>query len=393
MFFLPVMLFLFLAPLGKTLRGSASRSENRANLAFFVQVSNTSVLNFPRLLRAIWHERNIYVIHFDMKIGSVQRKQILRLLKEDDASRFANVIVMDSEAISYAGISMLLNTINGLSALLRASTTWDYFINISGSDYPLVSANTLRQLLGSAPVLSSQLNFLQTQAADKNMDWFFNRRMSQVQIDTALWERGEDASATIADADSFEQDWALVGVNASHPVSRNRVPFVKTEGWVILHRSFCDFAVNSPAARRLLLSFATARAADELFFGTLLMSSGNFRDTVAWDGLRYILWGMDGKRWSRPAYLDQIGEPERLRDLITTSGALFARKFAVPESKLADYIDAEVSGVGQDHEVNRTAVHEYAERARRRLQCVVEKRDNILLRGSADSSSRRFSSK
>jgi len=43
---------------------------------------------------------------------------------------------------------MLLNTINAMRRLLDANADWHYFINISGADYPMIPAITLRQFLG-----------------------------------------------------------------------------------------------------------------------------------------------------------------------------------------------------------------------------------------------------
>lgn len=358
-----------------TIPSRFSGSDQEANLAFFVQVSNTSVLNLPRLLKAIWHEQNVYVIHFDVKIGNRLREKIIGLLNQDDTVRHGNVIVMESEAISYAGITMLLNTINGMSRLLHISPSWDFFVNLSGSDYPLMSAETMRKVLGSAPIMTSQLNFLQAQVADKDMDWFFDRRMKHVHIDTALWA-GEGNSLSIQEHESKSlEDGMLINISASHPVNRDRASFVKTEGWVILHRSFCEYAVNSALARRLLVSFATARAADELFFGTLLTKSKRFRSTIAWDGLRYILWGIHGMRWSRPAFLDQVAEKDEIRSLVTHSGALFARKFALPDSALLDHIDANMSGITErEWEVNETSMQQHTARVRKRLLCIADGR-------------------
>lgn len=354
------------------LRNRFSATGQEANLAFFVQVSNTSILQLPRLLKAIWHNQNLYVIHFDVKIGLERRERMEQLLKQGNMARHGNVIVMESESISYAGITMLLNTINGMSQLLRASPDWDFFINLSGSDYPLVSADTIRQLFGSAPVRHSRLNFLQTQIADKDLQWFFDHRMRHVHIDTALWAGRSNSANTEENNDTLQDDGTLIDVNASHPVTRHRASFVKTEGWVILHRSFCEHVVESASARRLLLSFATTRAADELFFGTLLTQTERFRSTIAWDGLRYILWGLHGQKWGRPAYVDEMPEQDEIRDLVTRSGALFARKFAHPESPLLDHIDLNLSGISErSWEVNETSVQQNEERVRKRLFCIV----------------------
>lgn len=333
-------------------------SNRRAKLAFFVQVSDTSVLHVPRLLRAIWHRENVYVIHFDAKIDHERRIRMARLLKKEKGAKHGNILAMNSEPVSYAGVSMLVNTINAISLVLRTSQNWDYFINLSGQDYPLVSASNMRQLLGMSPVFERQLNFLQTQDSNKDLAWFFTRRIRRMHVDTALWyATGENATIR----------GKLIEVNATHPVTNGRI--VKTEGWVILHRSFCKYAVESAPARRLLLSFATARAADELFFGTLLTGSGEFSDKVVWDGLRFVLWGINGEKWSRPAFLDEMDGAD-VRNKVAKSGALFARKFRKTESELMRFLDANIIGIAErNREIDEHSVEQYMLKAKSRLFC------------------------
>lgn len=345
------------------------RRKRRANLAFFVQVSDASISHVPRLLRAIWHQRNVYVLHFDARINHNRRIRMIRFLREEKIARHSNVLIMDSEPVSYAGVSMLVNTINAISMLLRASESWDYFINLSGHDYPLVSAENMRELLGMPLLMERKLNLLQSQEADKNLGWFFIRRIRRLHVDTALWGTTGENVTTKGE---------LIELNATHPVKNGRI--VKTEGWVILHRKFCKFAVESAASRRLLLSFATARAADELFFGTLLTGSEEFRDKVVWDRLRFVLWGMNGDKWPRPAFLDEV-DGEEVRSKIVRSGALFARKFRETEGELMRFVDTKISGIAErGWDVDENSVKSYVSRVKSRLLCIAARVDGGRLR-------------
>lgn len=349
-----------------------SSSSNVSNIAFFIQVSNSSILLLPRLLRAIYHSQNVYVIHFDYKIGYHHTNAISELLLEDP-SYTRNVHIMKSESVSYAGITMVLNTINAISQLLKMSDQWHYFINLSGSDYPLVSAKTLRDILGAQTINEKRINFLQHQIADKDTNWFFDRRIGRTHIDTSLW-------TTILSSHTYNskhlEQGSLIDLNATHPITpqMTRIPFVKSEAWVILHRSFCEYVVDSPQSRQLLLTYATSRAADELFFGTLLSISSIFRDTIAWDGLRYIKWSRHGMKLARPAYVDSFQDENVVQEL-THSGALFARKFLNAESSLLDYIDANMTGLTKYNYLrNDVAIASYEKRAWKRLQCIVGRR-------------------
>lgn len=340
-----------------------------AKIAFFIQVSEASALQTPRLLTALWHKENIYAVHFDTKMSLPMRTRMERLLLQHEQFAHGNVFVLKSEPVSYAGITMVLNTINAMSQLLKSSRDWDFFVNLSGSDYPLTSPLTLRRLLGNAGILGKRLNFVQNQSADKDMDWFFNRRMASVHIDTSLWaRRGINRQVGLSEG-------SLEALNVSHPVEHEYMPLVKTEGWMILHRSFAEHVVDSAESRRLLLSFATARAADELFFGTLLAGSDRFSETIVWDALRFIFWGSSDKHLPRPAFLDQEANFQDLRAQMSSSGALFARKFLNLESEIVAYIEANMSGIADfDYLIQEEAVEMHTARVRHRLLCVAELR-------------------
>ncbi|CAN8064208.1 unnamed protein product [Agarophyton chilense] len=269
-------------------------------------------------------------------------------------NNFKNVFLLPSDPVTYAGVSMLLNTLNAISTALEHK--WDYFINLSGADYPLLRPEIIRRLLGSPVVLKERLNFLQSQEADKDRKWFINKRLGNLYLDTTLH------------SPSTKQKGTLVNLNTTNPVDITNVPFVKSEAWVILHRSFCVHAVFSASGRRLLLSYATARAPDELFFGTLLSKSEEFRPTMTWDSLRFIKWGLHGTKWSRPGFLDELDN--EIREELATSGALFARKFRDPDSRLMDFIDSHLSGSAEfEYRRNDSSIKQFSAIAERRLRC------------------------
>eukprot|EP00177_Eucheuma_denticulatum_P000707 GFKZ01001273.1.p1 GENE.GFKZ01001273.1~~GFKZ01001273.1.p1 ORF type:complete len:409 (-),score=61.48 GFKZ01001273.1:1051-2277(-) len=357
-------LLVFLLVSAVFVQGGLFRGHGHAKLAFFIQVSHVSLLQVPRLLRSIWHKNNVYVIHFDKKVHQERREQMVALLQEGNMGRSGNILVMDSEPVSYAGVSMLVNTLNAIELLLKKDGGWDYFINLSAQDYPLVSPSNLRRLFGMKGVREAAVNMLQRQEADKDLAWFFGRRIGRMHVDTALWDGWGAGSAV-------EEGGRLVEVNATFPVESGRI--VKTEGWVILHRSFCEYAVGSAEARRLLMALATARAADELYFGTLLTRNKKFGQSVRWDGLRFVLWGMGGEKWSRPAFLDGF-EGNEVRGRVAKSGALFARKFRETESEVMRFLDENVSGIAErEWQVDEGAVERYVGRAAARLLCSVRR--------------------
>ena len=66
---------------------------------------------------------------------------------------------MNAETITYGGVTIVLNTISSMSFLLRLGRRWDYWINLSGNDYPLVAPTALRRILGRTG--KERLNFVE----------------------------------------------------------------------------------------------------------------------------------------------------------------------------------------------------------------------------------------
>lgn len=54
--------------------------------------------------------------------------------------RVGNVrVVVKSNLVTYRGPTMVSNTLHAASILLKEGGDWDWFINLSASDYPLVT--------------------------------------------------------------------------------------------------------------------------------------------------------------------------------------------------------------------------------------------------------------
>ncbi|KAL5568905.1 hypothetical protein UlMin_025480 [Ulmus minor] len=66
-------------------------------------------------------------------------------------------LVGKSNLVNYRGPTMLSTTLHGMSILLRVCK-WDWFINLSASDYPLISQDDLIHAFSELP---RDLNFIQ----------------------------------------------------------------------------------------------------------------------------------------------------------------------------------------------------------------------------------------
>eukprot|EP00871_Galdieria_phlegrea_P003106 jgi/Galph1/3797/GphlegSOOS_G2448.1 len=309
---------------------SATRTE--LSLAFFVQISESNLHMFPRMFNKIYHENNIYAIHFDKHIAEEDVERALQLIGFKQAN---NVFLLPREKVSYWGISMLLNTLSAMTELLDKSSSWRYFINLSAADYPLLSPTRLRRLMAMAAG-EPDYNFIQVLGANAARDHEY--RLKQIHFDPAVFDADGNDLYTISDR--------------SHPYARqDTLNAQKGEAWMILSRSFCNYVIREMEPKRYLTRFATASASDELYFQTVFWNSP-YRATLVNRIFRAIFWfhPLNGTSGARPFNLDQAS---LFYDYIRCTGALFARKFTEQPSQTLDLIDKQLlndtNAIGQQY--------------------------------------------
>ncbi|CAN8068999.1 unnamed protein product [Agarophyton chilense] len=330
-----------------------------ANLALFLQISAANVRFLPRLLVVLWHPHNVYLIHFDRKIPAHQTAAIRQSLRHNP--KLHNVHVMPSEPITYMGVSMLLNTLGAIDFLLQLNQRWHYFINLSGSDYPLVNMVNMRLLLGQPHLLARNVTFLQV--APNRRFW---RTTKQTRFDTMFYDT---ELAMHPDSDTDAHHHQLLNTRKPHPVhDQLGIQFLQSEAWLILHRSFAHFSVHSASARKLLILLSMMKDPEEHFFAMLAWNEPRFNATLAHHALRGIYWKLNGSRSGQhPFYIDEQLEDGSLPFWdpgVLKSRCLFARKFRHPQSALLERIDQLMSGTHVRADVaavdkSLTAVHEY----------------------------------
>lgn len=302
-----------------------SLTGREANIAYFLQVSESTLLHLPRLLDSIYHPRNTYAIHFDLKVPRDDIQKVSQQIRTKTGNA-GNIHIMPSELITYRGVSMLLNTINAMRLLLDEDETWDYFINISGSDYPLLGAETQRRLLGR----ELGLNYF-TFAPRSKWDQMAENRMAEIWFDESLSFRQNAASGEL-------QKLAI----RNPLVDTRQFDITHAEAWMISSREFCDFVVKGDMARKMLVAFSYAADSSEHYFASLAWNHEKFRKTIVTHSMRMVVWNHEGKASGQhPYYIDErkTNDEYRFKDLIDTSVLFFARKFKDPDSDLMNYID------------------------------------------------------
>lgn len=110
-------------------------------IAYFIMIHHKSHV-FKAMFQKIYTKDQFYLIHIDRKASPAFTEDIQLYI-----TQFPNVFILDSMNIVSGGFSMIQAELNAMEFLLNVSHEWDYFINLSGEDYPLKSQPIIRQFL------------------------------------------------------------------------------------------------------------------------------------------------------------------------------------------------------------------------------------------------------
>lgn len=94
-----------------------------------------------RLLLAVYHPRNRYLLHLGADASDEERRLLASAVKSVPAIRaFGNVdVVGKPDRLTYMGSSNIAATLRAASILLRVDSGWNWFITLSSMDYPLIT--------------------------------------------------------------------------------------------------------------------------------------------------------------------------------------------------------------------------------------------------------------
>lgn len=244
---------------------------------------------FKRMFTAIYDSENIYLIYIDKKASAEISKDIKSFLKP-----YSNVYIIIGENVTWGGYSMVQAELDGMNFLLRKNQNWNYFINLSGQDYPLKSQKIIRQFL------------------TKNNGKSYLKINDQKKIRPETMNRLENHFEEIGDKISI--------VSTNRQYLKNVIPYIGGQ-WMILTRNCCEFICNSNEVKKFEDYYINTLIPDESFFQTVLMNT-SYEGILINDDKRAIIWIPDGIIKLRPKtftkddyHFLQLGEN------------MFARKF------------------------------------------------------------------
>ncbi|KAL2472673.1 Core-2/I-branching beta-1 [Forsythia ovata] len=128
--------------------------------AYLISGSKGDLEKLWRTLQALYHPRNYYVVHLDLESPPEERLELASRVEKDPIFAKVGNVYMNPKAnmITYRGPTMVSNTLHSCAILLKRHKDWDWFINLSASDYPLVTQDDLLHTFSS---LKRELNFIE----------------------------------------------------------------------------------------------------------------------------------------------------------------------------------------------------------------------------------------
>lgn len=287
-------------------------------LAYLISGTKGDSHRMMRTLQAVFHPRNQYVLHLDLEAPPRERLELAAAVKADPTFREVdNVRVMaQSNLVTYKGPTMIACTLQAISILLKESSEWDWFINLSASDYPLVTQDDLLHVFSN---LSRNLNLIEHMQIT---GWKLNQRAKPIIIDPGLYL-------------SKKSDIAWTTQRRSLPTS---FKLFTGSAWVMLTRQFVEYCIwgwdNLP--RTILMYYTNFISSPEGYFQTVICNTEEFRHTAISHDLHFIAWDTPPKQHPISLSMKDF-------DKMVESKAPFARKFAKNDPVL-DKIDKELLG-------------------------------------------------
>lgn len=258
---------------------------------------------FKRLFKAIHDPDNHYVVHIDKNSGPALESEIRAFL-----APYPNAAVLKGQKALWGGYSLVNAELRGMKALLAMNPNWEFFINLSGQDFPLMTQKRIKAFLA------------------RHRGREFIKVMDQKAIRPDTMHR----------VSKYVIEWRnrIVETVLTRRFLAGATPYIGNQ-WMIVSRAFCQFVSEDPSVNRYKAFYRNTFIADEGFFQTVMMNTTTHGEIIN-DDKRMIDWVPDGDIKLRPRTFTR----EDAARLIA-SPDLFARKFdAEVDSDVLDILES-----------------------------------------------------
>ncbi|ONK81036.1 uncharacterized protein A4U43_C01F24550 [Asparagus officinalis] len=251
--------------------------------------------------------------------GSLERLEVAVEIRADPTyKRFGNVrVVKKANLVTYRGPTMVANTLHAAAILIKEGGDWDWFINLSASDYPLVTQDDILYTLATLP---RELNFIEHTS---DIGWKEFQRARPVIIDPGLYSLKKSDVFWVTEKRSVPSAFKLFTGSA----------------WMMLSHQFIEYCIwgwdNLP--RTVLMYYSNFLSSPEGYFHTVICNAPEFKNTTVNHDLHFISWDNPPKQHPHFLTLDDFSK-------MVNSNTPFARKFVRDNPALLDKIDKELLG-------------------------------------------------
>jgi protein xylosyltransferase len=304
-------------------------------IVFVFVVHGRAFRQFRRLFKAVYHRRHYIYIHVDSRSDHLKRKITGMIID------LPNVAMAPWSLPSiWGGASLLQVLLRCMEDLIKKSEWhWDFFINLSETDYPIKSIEVLVSYLNKnrdknflKPHGGNALKFIKKQGLDRTF----------VECENRMWRIG----------------------------NREVPQGIQVDGgsdWICLNRDFSEYLVSSDdkLLKAMKQMYAYSLLPAESFFHTMLRNGPKCQSFLR-NNLRLTNWNRKlGCRCQYRHIVDWCGcspndfKPEDLPRLQSSGDRYFARKFeAVVNQEIVNNLDAWLFGPYPD---NTPGLHTYFE--------------------------------
>lgn len=231
-----------------------SRAVPPIKIAYFIMVHHKPNV-FKAMFEKIYTRDQFYLIHIDRKSNSKFTEEIQLF-----AVQFPNVYILESMNIVSGGFSMIQAELNAMEFLLNVNQEWDYFINLSGEDYPLKSQNIIRKFL----------------AINKGRNYLFYYDQEFYRPDTL--QRIQNHFTELA--------YMISSFIYKREFMKGITPYIGGK-WFIFTKETCVFLTNNKRVMDFEDYYLHTFLPAESFFQTVLMNT-SFKDIIVNDDKRAI---------------------------------------------------------------------------------------------------------
>ncbi|MFP3833604.1 beta-1,6-N-acetylglucosaminyltransferase [Chryseobacterium sp. SIMBA_028] len=223
-------------------------------IAYFIMVHHKPEA-FKAMFQKIYTRDQFYLIHIDRKSNPKFTEEIQLYIVQ-----FPNAYILESLNIVSGGFSMIQAELNAMEFLLNVNQGWDYFINLSGEDYPLRSQSIIRKFL----------------TANKGRNYLFYYDQEFYRPDTL--QRIQNHFTELA--------YMISSFIYKRDFMKGVTPYIGGK-WFMFTKETCQFLTNNKRVMDFEDYYLHTFLPAESFFQTVLMNT-SFNDIIVNDDKRAI---------------------------------------------------------------------------------------------------------